>query len=99
MRDAAGTIVQAVERAQRTIGNKLHVAAGRNVSETIRVRFLSEPALGIAANVRVEGKFKVTTDVALKKEAPGLFRIAGKAERAEGNFEPDHKTLWRDPTL
>jgi len=83
MGHAAGTIVQAAEGAQRTIGNKLDVAAGRDFSESIRMRFLSEPALDIAADVRIEGKFEVAADVAFKEDAPTLLRITGKAERTE----------------
>ncbi len=79
MGNATGTIVQPAERTQRTVGNKLDVAAGRNFPESIRMRFLSEPSLSIAADVRIEGEFEVAADVALKEEATGLLRIAGKA--------------------
>src|SRR5260370_25530947 len=57
MGHAAGTIIQAAERAQRTIGNKLDVAAGRNFSESIGVCLLRDPALCIACAWRGKGMF------------------------------------------
>src|SRR5258708_37558735 len=99
MGHAAGTIIQAAERAQRTIGNKLDVAAGRNFSESIGVCFLSEPALCIAADVRVKGKLVTAADVALQEDGPGLLRITGEAERTEPKFEPDDETLRRELAL
>ena len=96
MGDAAGTIIQAAERAQRTVGNELYVAPGRDFFESIRMRFLAQPALGVAADMRVEGEFEVAADVALKEDAPGLFGISGKTERTERNLEPHHEALRRN---
>src|SRR5260370_24842277 len=99
MGHAAGTIIQAAERAQRTIGNKLDVAAGRDFSESIGVCFLSEPALWIAADVRVKGRFVAAADVTLKEDAPSLLRITGKAERKEPNFQTQVRTPERELSL
>src|SRR5260370_13267671 len=70
MGHAAGTIVQAAERAQRTIGNKLDVAAGRDFSESIGVCFLSEPDLRIAADVRVKGRVVAAAGATLSGTGP-----------------------------
>src|SRR5260370_27024566 len=75
MGHAAGTIIQAAERAQRTIGNKLDVAAGRDFSESIGVCFLSEPALCISACVRGKGMFVAWVGVTLKEYVPSLTLV------------------------
>src|SRR5260370_28281019 len=77
MGHAAGTIIQAAERAQRTIGNKLDVAAGRDFSESIGVCFLREPALLISSVVRVKGKLVTSADFGLKGEGPVLPPVTG----------------------
>ena len=63
--------------------------------QAINIRFLSQEALCVCADMRIKRILAIMPDVALQKDSPGLIVFRREAQRSKWDFNPPDPALVR----